>query len=115
MTENTTHVGRAEGLVLSRARLSVMALGLAVTIAAAVCMAVSTRHGWRAYVAYWGAPMMPLPVTDAAKTWFLASLLGVVMGVAVAITAAVPRRAAVAAVTAATIAAALVLVLTALS
>jgi hypothetical protein len=115
MTENTNGVDRAGGLVLCRTRLFVMTLGVAVAIAGTGCMAVSTRHGWRAYVAYWGAPMMPVPVTDAARTWFLASMLGVVVGVAVAITAAAPRRAAVAAMTAGAIAAALVLVLTALS
>lgn len=113
MTETTTD--QAGGMVLSRARLSAMALGLAVTIAAVVSMAVSSHHDWRAYVAYWGAPMMPLPATAAARTWFLVSMLGVLVGVAVVLVAAIPRRAAAAAVAGATIAAVLVLVLTALS
>jgi heme/copper-type cytochrome/quinol oxidase subunit 1 len=92
MTDDLTDTNRPTGLVLSRPRWAFLAVGVAGFVAAVVCMVMSHRAGWTAYVPYWGAPMQNIPANDAAKGWLIAAMGSWLVGGTVAACALMPRR-----------------------
>ncbi|MCE0459426.1 hypothetical protein [Curtobacterium flaccumfaciens] len=92
MTDDLTDTNRPTGLVLSRPRGAFLAVGVAGFVAAVVCMVMSHRAGWTAYVPYWGAPMQSIPANDTATGWLIAAIATFLFAATVALCAVLPRR-----------------------